>query len=213
VVNTERFLNNGKYSVCMSGNNIEIKGNTMIIDGRHYELISFGNQPPTMYLWGADHVVNHDKTQWDDFNAQKKFIEKYSFPVVLHEFFYDVIYDPKTKLYTKRESGEPATEFQEQLEKSSDLLLERTAVRDLADRLEHKVVGCDSRAHLHPSQVSKEERETEQADVIVGYNGTPEKPHIAIIGAIHCLPSSYLNRLLQQKEIDYTLVMGLVGQH
>tara|TARA_Y100000310_G_C20375202_1_gene665426 strand:+ start:101 stop:697 length:597 start_codon:yes stop_codon:yes gene_type:complete len=198
----------------MFESNIDIQGNRMVIGDMHYELIPFGDQPSTMYVWGADHVVNDfGPIRWDDFNAQEKFIKEKGFPAVLHEFFHDVIYDPKTGLYTKRDSGEPAIDFQEHLESGSDLLVERTAVRDLADRLGHKVIGCDSRAHLHPSQVSKEEREAEQADVIGRYNGTQEEPHIAIIGGIHCLPTSYLNRLLQQKEIDYTLIIGLVGQH
>jgi hypothetical protein len=181
---------------------------TIEINGNYYALHP-QCENPTMYIWAAAHVVGPDGIQWDDFESQTKFIEKMRFPAVLHEFFKDVIYDPKTRLFTKRDTGEPAVEFQRILEKSPDILLEKNAVKELADLLGHKVIGCDSRAHLHPSQASDEERETEQADVIERYNGTVQQPHLAIIGAIHCLPSHYLNRLLQEKRIDYTIVHKL----
>ena len=183
---------------------------TIEINGNHYALDP-DCPNPTMYVWAAEHVVGSSRIQWDDFNAQEEFIKKMGFPAVLHEFFLDVIYNPKAwpSKFVYRDTGEPAAEFEERLERSPDILLETKAVKDLADRLGHKVIGCDSRAYLHPSQVSDEERETEQADVIERYNGTVQQPHLAIIGAIHCLPSSHLNRLLQRKGIDYTVVHKL----
>ena len=182
-------------------------GRIIKFNGNEYELRPDA-ESPTMYIWAAAHVVGPEGIQWNDFESQTKFVEANRFPVVLHEFFLDVIYDPKNGLFTKRDIGEPTVEFQRRLVRSPDILLETNAIKDLADRLGHKVIGCDSRATEYLS-VPDEEREIEQAEVIEKYNGTLDNPHLAIIGAIHCIPRSHLNTLLQQKGIEYTIIHKL----
>ena len=174
------------------------------LNGIEYKVTQYGRKP-TMYVWASAHVAD---SGWSDFHAQTEFIKNLRPPIVLHEFFLDVIYNPKTGLYTKRDTGKSATEFQNRLERSSDILIETRAVKDLADELGHKVVGCDSRADQY-DVVPDSERESEQADVIKRYNGTSVKPHITITGAIHCLPTSNLNRLLKREKIDYAVIQKL----
>jgi hypothetical protein len=177
------------------------------LNGLEYEIVRYGSNP-LVYLFASQHVWPGGN--WKDFGAQEEFIRQIKPGKVLHEFFRDAVYNPKNKRFTLRNSGDTAREFQEylEIEEIRRTPLEFIAVKKLADRLGHIVVGCDSRAHL-VGVVPDKEREIEQAEVIEANQGTIDRPNIAIIGAFHCFPSSNLSQILQRHKINYACLYNL----
>ena len=182
----------------------------LTINGRDYEVIPYGRKP-TMYIWASKHSGPRGIYGTHDIIDQETLLRQLKPDAVLHEFFLNVVYDPKTGLFTIRDTNEPATKFQRDLENDvGSYLTETKAAKRLSDELQHKVIGCDSRAVEGALDESlDEERELEQAAVIQENSETIENPRLAIIGAEHCLPNSHLNRFLQRASVQYLVVHRL----
>lgn len=185
--------------------------------GEVYELVSRNGKSPTVYVWDAIHVYYGSGTQFYDFRAQVNFIREVKPPTIIHEFLDDAIYDPsdgslkRHDVVPKKELG--ISDYEECLRYmrtyEHDMVLERKLCLDLADMLGHKIVGCDRNASLHGEE-HFDEREIEHASVIEVFNGSPERPNMAIIGGWHSRrPGSMLLKKLEEKGIDYTVVVNL----
>lgn len=190
----------------------------MSMYGEEYEFISPNGAPPTVYIWAAFHVNFGNGTQFYDFRAQANFIKEKGPAVVLHEFFHDAVYDPADGSCS-RHGVFPRHPLLGLISYSGhirhlrsydhDRMLEEKLSVDLADMLGHKLVGCDINPHGTTDEDLKE-RETEHADVIEAFNGTPERPNIAIIGGDHSRrPNAHLLHCLTERGIAYAVVANL----
>jgi|SRR3989344_1273275 len=180
------------------------------INWRDYQVRYFGTNP-TMYIWASKHTGTQGIHGTNDLRDQESLLRELRPDAILHEFFLNVVYDPKTGLFTIRGTGEAAIEFKRNLENDEyRILTETRAIKALADELGHVVIGCDSRADRGAYNGSfEEERHLEQASVILDYNGTVERPRVAIIGNEHCLPNSSLHQFLRREDIHYAVIQKL----
>lgn len=182
-------------------------GNTVMdIQGKRYDVCPTSDKPPAVYVWAEHHAHANRTNPYDHFIAQASFIMQRGIKRVIHEFFGDFIYDPSTKIYSKRpkaasmKTNSPisAEDFRKDVNNAKrwNHVVEAKFFQDLANIIGFTIVGCDSDTE-RPDYV---ERETEQYEVIEKYQGTPEEPVLAVVGSAHCREVSYLTRLLKEKD-------------
>ncbi len=194
-------------------------------DGREFKMYGINhrvsnpsNRPARVILWSAIHVHSQlfGGKQFYDFRAQTNVIRHVRPEVVLHEFFGDALYDPRSG--TCRHHGVQTGIAPQWIYAETPAFYQREpelrdvevslAVR-LADTLSHTLVGCDSNPHsCSPERALV--RETEQALVISQFQGTPERPSIAIIGGWHTSrEGSHLLRKLSELEVPYAVIRNV----
>lgn len=194
-------------------NTIQENGRTLIeILGDRYEVSPTSGKPTTVYVWAEHHAYANRCNKFDHFMAQANFIMQMGIKRVIHEFFGDFIYDPATKLYSKRQKAPSmkrsspisAEDFRGDINNVDrwDFVVEQKFYQDLANLLGFTIVGSDSKTE-RPNYI---ERETEQFEIIEEYQGTPEEPVLAVAGAAHCREVSHLARLLKEKRVAAEII-------